>query len=113
MDANDFRHLKQGDRLLHNGEYTHVSTWLEPGYVVELTNGTNLGLDDSWLKDVQIINVAAPTPEPAAANMVRIEVVISGIDINSKAWGFMEEAINDAIGSYGGEVTDWNDTTPR
>ncbi len=113
MNTQEFENLQSGDRLLHNGEYTHVNMWIAPGYSVSLTNGTEMTLDDDWLKDVQVINVAATAPQPAAANMVRIEVVISGVDINSKAWSFMEEAINDAIEQYGGEITEWRDTTPR
>ncbi len=49
----------------------------------------------------------ANTDETTHPTKTRITLVISGIDPETKGWEFMEQTIEDAIESYGGEVVEY------
>ena len=111
MTPEEFIKLKSGDKLRYNDQEFHIqfiekAVWPESGVegtsVVFNNQGQSIRLGDKIIDKLVLVS------EPAAKHMVRIELVISGIDPNSSGFGFMEEAVESAIEDYGGEVTEYN-----
>lgn len=130
MTPEEFIHLKPGDKLRYGDKEFHVyliekAVWPESG--VEGTSKVlnnkfqSIRLGDKIVE--RLVLVSEPYPGDldikrgqeeegalpvAAKHMIRIDLVISGIDPDSHGWEFMEQTIEEAIESYGGQVTEYN-----
>ncbi len=111
MNKEEFMKLKPGDKLRYNDQEFHIQfteTAVDPEFEVSGVHkvynerGQSIELTDGIVENIFLVS------EPAAANMVRIDLVISGIDVKTKGWGFMEDAIETVVEGYGGEITEFN-----
>lgn len=116
MNKADFMKLKPGDKLRYNDQEFHIQfteTAVDPEFEVSGVHkvynerGQSIELTDGIVEHTFLVS------EPAAKHMIRIDLVISGIDPDSNGWEFMEQAIEEAIESYGGEVTEYNAFDPN
>jgi hypothetical protein len=112
----EYWRLEKGDVIQYHGRNYVVTdieyVWQpESGnrnavpYTVTLDTGHNLKPFDATVPAIQIVRMKNPLP---ARHVNRLEIVITGIDHDSKKWMFLEEAISSAIVDYGGDVTEWN-----
>lgn len=111
MNKEEFMKLKVGDKLRYGDHEFHV-------HMIEIALDEEQGATGTWkvyntqFQSIEItdgiVDKLVLVSEPAAKHMIRVELVISGIDPESNGWEFMEQAIEEAIESYGGEVTEYN-----
>ncbi len=111
MNKAEFMKLKAGDKLRY-GDYEFHVHMIETAYDSESgTTGTYTVFNNQF-QSIKLIDVIVDklvlVSEPKAKHMIRIDLVISGIDPDSHGWEFMEQAIEEAIESYGGQVTEYN-----
>lgn len=111
MNKAEFMKLKHGDKLRYGDKEFHVyiiekafdEELRETGtYTVYNNQGQSIKLIDDIVSRLVLVS------EPVAKHMIRIDLVISGIDPDSHGWEFMEQAIEEAVESYGGQVTEYN-----
>ncbi len=111
MTPEEFMKLKPGDKVRYGDQEFHIQ-FIEQGFDSDLeVSGThtvfnNRGQSIKVIDD--IVEHILLVSEPKAKHMIRIDLVISGIDVKTKGWGFMEDAIESAVESYGGEITEFN-----
>ena len=111
MMKEQFMKLKVGDKVRYGDHEFHV-------YMIETALNEERIATGTWkvynnqFQSIEITDEIVPNlmlvSEPAAKHMTRVELVVSGIDPDTKGWEFMEQAIEEAIESYGGEVTEYN-----
>ncbi len=111
MTPEEFMKLKPGDKLRYNAMEFHVQ-FIEKAFYPEFeASGTYTVFNPSH-QSIKVIDDIVENiflvSEPAAKHMVRLDIVVSGIDPETKGWEFMEQEIEEAIESYGGEVTEYN-----
>lgn len=111
MNKAAFMKLKPGDKLRYGDQEFHIQFIVQefyPGldrrgtYTVFNNQGQSVKLIDDIVSRLVLVS------EPKAKHMIRIDLVISGIDPDSNGWEFMEQGIEEAIEEYGGEVTEYN-----
>lgn len=131
MNEEQFRKLKPGDRVRWR-RFIFTIAMIEKDEagtrVIIDKNFAPIKVDDHFVKDLEVVaigevmdngDVIDPATgeityeemrqvEPKAKHMIRIDLVISGIDPETKGWEFMEQTIEEAIEQYGGEVTEYN-----
>lgn len=94
IDRN-FAQIKVGDRFVKDLRVVSIGETMEDGCVIDPATG-------------EITFEEVRQPEPAAKHMTRVELVISGVDPETKGWTFMMERIEEIIEEYGGEVTEYD-----
>ncbi len=56
MNKETFKRLKPGDRVYYRKRWVTVEKWLEPGYMIQYTNGQNTKIVDPWLGKMAVIH---------------------------------------------------------
>jgi hypothetical protein len=112
MKKEQFMKLKAGDKLRYGDHEFHVYM-IETSHVdVESGEARVWKVYNNQYQSIEIgddiVEHIVLVSEPTAKHMVRVELVISGIDVKTKGWGFMEDMIETVVENYGGEITEFH-----